>query len=201
MSDLFHIRKLSADVLSSIQNGSSPQLSGFQDLCQLLHNEYKSNQLFRLRFLSAFKNGLINNNSEDLDFRPLQYLVYELSTLYERNWIFPQLFSFHVITNLQGARLIEIGGYSNSSITSLFGISTYVGTGLDNEVCKRESDNTSSTCHNFVVIDIKNSTSIEILRGALIFSLQHALNILIDLMLLCKIAIISWDLVATYMPI
>jgi len=152
--------------LLRLENRLLPSEVGFTELCHEIIQEYRDDAVFRIRFLSAFKNGLINQNAGDRAMLPLQNLVYLLGSLYERNWIFPQLFSFHIFANLTGSNLVEIGGFSDAKLLKLFGVKSYIGTGLDESVMRRELKEQLDPHYYFKILDIQDSSSVTTLAGA-----------------------------------
>ena len=147
--------------IQQIQTGSDLRKIEFNKTCKLIRQYFIDDPVFRLRFNSSFQYGY-TTATEDKEMKPLHYLVSLLSEkLYKRDWIFPQLFCFHIYCDLENCDLIEIGGYSSSKVLNLFEFRSYIGTGLDDSVKLREmyKEDHLEPNWNFIQLDIQDSES------------------------------------------
>lgn len=173
--------------IQQIQSGADPRQTEFFETCKLIRQHFIEDPIFRLRFNNAFRNGL-TQDSGDKEMGPLMYLVSILSNmLYKRNWIFPQLFCFHIYCDLENCDMLEIGGYTPSSVADLFHFRSYIGTGLDDVTKIREmhEKDLHAPNWNFIHLDIQDSKSTQnISSRTRIFStacFEHILDLEISL--------------------
>jgi hypothetical protein len=156
--------------VSNYTEGGVIDISLAKEIITALPNLYRNDYLFRIRFEDSFRYGLVNTSNRDEQFKPLRDFALILSnTMVKRPWVFSQLFVFHVITDLRGCSLLEIGGCLPECLLNLFSISAYTGTGLDHCVSERESATpslSSTTKKHFVVCDIQAETCLQLLPQA-----------------------------------
>lgn len=173
--------------IQQIQSGADPRQTEFFETCKLIRQHFIEDPIFRLRFNNTFRNGLFQD-SGDKEMGPLIYLVSILSNmLYKRGWIFPQLFCFHIYCDLENCDMLEIGGYTPSSVADLFHFRSYIGTGLDDVIKLREvhEKDLHAPNWNFIHLDIQDSKSTQSISSRTrIFStacFEHILDLEISL--------------------
>lgn len=141
-----------------------------KEIVSILPSIYREEYLFRIRFDDSFRYGLVNASNKDVEFEPLKNFVIILSNhLVKRSWVFSQLFCFHVLTDLRGCSLLEIGGCLSESLLNLFSVAKYIGTGLDDAVSQRESEHSAlynNPNFSFVKCDIQDDNCHQLLSKA-----------------------------------
>ena len=179
---LGEINKKIVASLDALNSGVPWKSIDFLGICRQIRKLYEDDVVFRLRFDNVFRYGLIRE-PDDQGLAPLAYLVSSAGeSLLKKNWVFPQLFCFHIHCDLENSDLLEIGGYLPPSVIDLFGVRNYTGSGLNEDIRNLYRAGSESNCSSsFVNIDIQDPLQVSALgKYTRIFStacFEHILDL------------------------